>query len=58
MYTLLAGRLLFKAATLLEMLQLQRFAEPDPVVAMHRTCRRTAVHHFGPVDQGPQFTAL
>jgi serine/threonine protein kinase len=31
MYTLLAGRPPFKAATLLEMLQLQRFAEPDPV---------------------------
>jgi len=31
MYTLLAGRPPFKAATLVEMLQLQRFAEPDPV---------------------------
>ncbi|HEY1599970.1 MAG TPA: serine/threonine-protein kinase [Pirellulales bacterium] len=31
MYTLLAGRPPFKAATLVEMLQLQRYAEPDPV---------------------------
>ena len=31
MYMLLAGRPPFKAATLVEMLQLQRYAEPDPV---------------------------
>ncbi len=31
MYTLLAGRPPFKAATVVEMLQLQRYAEPDPV---------------------------
>ena len=31
MYTLLAGRPPFKAATLVEMIQLQRYAEPDPV---------------------------
>ncbi|MBI2823975.1 MAG: protein kinase [Planctomycetia bacterium] len=31
LYTLLAGRPPFQAATLVEMLQLQRFAEPDPV---------------------------
>ena len=31
MYALLAGRPPFRAGTLLEMLQLQRFAEPEPV---------------------------
>jgi len=31
MYTLLAGRPPFKASTLIEMLQLQRFAQPEPV---------------------------
>ena len=31
LYTLLAGRPPFRASNLLEMLQLQRFAEPDPV---------------------------
>jgi len=31
MYTLLAGRPPFRASNLLEMLQLQRYAEPDPV---------------------------
>ena len=31
LYTLLAGRPPFQASSLLEMLQLQRFAEPDPV---------------------------
>jgi serine/threonine-protein kinase len=31
MYTLLAGRPPFRAATLVEMLQMQRFAEPEPL---------------------------
>ncbi len=31
MYTLLAGRAPFRAKTLVEMLQLQRYADPDPV---------------------------
>ena len=31
MYALLAGRPPFRAASLVEMLQLQRFSEPEPV---------------------------
>ncbi len=53
MYTLLAGRPPFKATTVVEMLQLQRYAEPDPVRFYAPDVPRAAGTNRRTARQGP-----